>query len=393
MCAAAVSFAACVPSPSSQAPIPARSEDSLVNEIRKRHALVVDIVRLGDTSQLARAVSSDAILVIPSGDTLRGRTAIAGAVMELHRSLPLEMVRAAPSPRDRLVRCFDGVLDGSGEWSLGVTNPDSSLRFIRGPVGIQWVANGDSLTPGIIDLSKDVLRPEMTGCRSTAAARYGARRWEVFYSLAVMRPTTFHKAADVELRSQGYKLSNSPLQSRYPNGKPPVPLELLGVRRRVTDRIWLSASVPRRAETTDLGRCDISTYNHVHIHRRRQLRLVSLDYRWPMGTALGVGPAVSRDRYHYQEFDFYQRPPEQVYSSCGSAAAVRLGDSSVVTRTAFGATAHAEHQVMIAPNAGFILRFQAIHFPTAPGPTTAYGMPLRFRDLTTALSVGMVFTR
>jgi hypothetical protein len=172
-----------------------------------------------------------------------------------------------------------------------------------------------------------------------------------------------------------------------------VPLELLGVRRRVTDRIWLSASVPRRAETSDLGRCDISTFNHGHIHRRRQLRLVSLDYRWPMGTALGVGPADSRDRYHYPEFDFYQRPPEQVYSSCGSAAAVRLGDSSVVTRTAFGASAHAEHQVMIGPNAGFIFRLQAIHFPPSPGPTTAYGMPLRFRDLTTALSVGMVFTR
>jgi hypothetical protein len=103
-----------------------------------------------------------------------------------------------------------------------------------------------------------------------------------------------------------------------------------------------------------------------------------------------VGPAFASDQYKYQEFDFYIRPPEQVYRDCRSAAIVRYGDSSVVSSRGTGVAAHLEHQAMWAPHFATQFRLQAVRFPNTNGPTTYYGKALSFRDLSAVLSVGMV---
>ncbi len=376
-----------------QAPTPARSMESLSDEARVRRLDLIDAVRLPDLDRLRQTLAPNAILIRPGGDTIRGIDAIGRELLAFRAALPLETVRGIPT--QPAIRCFDGLLERRSEWSLAITGADSIPRFLKGPISIHWTTRGDSLAVAEVKLTSAlVTNDEQMGCVSTDAVRYAIRRVELFYTMGVATATSFYGAANSRLLAAGYTESNSPNQLNFPDGGPPRSAQMIGMSARLINHAWLTVAAPYKPERSDLGRCDVQTFNYVRMARERQPWFFSLDAR-AHGFSLGAGPVFAADHYRYQEANFVPRPPDENYfGRCFAEVVVEPSDSSTTTsvRHSTGLGSTLSYMVSAGPHAAFMARAQLVRFPAAPGRTTSSGVNLSFRDLTTTLGLGVVFT-
>jgi hypothetical protein len=372
--------------------IPHRPADQLAREIQSRHADLIDAARLGDTARLSRDLMATALLVTPTGDSIRGVGAIARALTTLRATLPIESVRG--SIGSDLTRCRDGVLERAAEWSVSMTAPDSSVQFRRGPVAIQWVARKDSLAASIIELFTASVSPASTGCQEAGVARFAARRIALEGIRSVYTFASYEQSANASLRRLGYapNLANViEAQNRFPDGSASAP-SLYMVSARLTNRVWVTAAAQLHPEVSEDGRCNPSTYNYVDVGRTHKPAAVMLDLQLPHGFSIGAGPAVARDHYRYRDYDFYPRPPDQTGANCGGSTVLQAHDSSSTARNAKGDAASLMFEERLAAHLAFISRLQLFRFPTAPAPTASRGFSLAFRDVTATLGIGVALT-
>ncbi len=372
----------------SQAPIPARPTADLVDEIRVRHADLVDAVRLGDSTRLRRNLMTDAMLVTPGGDTVRGIPGITKQLFALRAAKSMETVRGTTG--SGVVRCFDGVLERVGEWAISTMAPDSSFKFERGPLGIQWVARGDSLGALLIDMASPTLALERTGCVSVEETRFKGRRFEAFYTFGVFTPASFQKATENRLGSLGYASANSD-NPTFPNGATPSAAQIIGVSGRLIDRLWLTVVTPREQENANVGRCNPTTFNYVHVQRAHRPIGLMLDVHLPYGVTAGIGPATAADRYNYQEFDLVRPTPDlsPFFHQCGADVLQTAYDSSDVSRQSTGVAGNMRIQIKMSRHVAITAQLQTFRFPTAPAPMTSRGMSLAFKDFTATVGWGL----
>jgi ketosteroid isomerase-like protein len=359
-----------------------RSLDDLVAEIRVQHTDIVEAIRNANVPRAVRHLTPDAKLVLPNGDTIRGREAIGREIERLHGTYTIEAVRATAAAR--VIRCTDGLLERTGDWALQVVKPDQSREFLREAFGARWVYTPDSMRISLLTLRAPTgLSAEDAACIDTESVRLSQSRFRMFVTAGVLMPAGYVSSARHEYGTVGFGNVNIGTSTVFPEGKLPDAPAYLGFGTRLYRDFWVSVTTPRRSASYEIGRCNRIDSTHVNINRKHFPVGLSLDYQRGI-FSIGAGPARSWDSWYYQELG--------LQTACGSG-----GTPDVLQRTSYdkqltGMTGHIATTVPINAYTGFMLRAQFFRFPSEELPALKSGAVVSVRDLTTVLGLGMRVT-
>jgi hypothetical protein len=357
------------------APIPNRSTDDLTAELRARHNDLLDAIGRGSAAGVAKHLAANALLVLPTGDTIRGSEQIVRQVERLTQTLRIESVRATAAAE--LVRCTDGLLERTGDWTMQIVRPDDSREFKRDMFGVRWTTNGDSLQISMITLaSRTGLAEEESQCVSVDALKFSGTRVAAFFMIGNAMPVSYTAAAAHEYGQHGYGTPRLAKPDLYPEGHRPDAPELIGLSGRLTHSLWLTATTPMVPQNFIIGKRNPSSYSFVNINRLHRPVGVTLDYNWRQFT-FGAGPALAIDGWFYQEVLLAQ-------TSTGSG----VHSSANYNKTKLGASGNASLNMAMAPNMTMMFRGQLFAFPTEQLPRLSTGEDVRIRDLQMIFGVG-----
>jgi hypothetical protein len=371
---------ACVPSVNrpSGAPTPARPQDELVTEIRARHSEMLDAIRSNNIDAVMLHVAPNAKLVLPAGDTIMGRDAIGAALARLHRTFTIQSLRATAAQSAE--RCWDGVLERTGDWTMAVQLPDQSADFKRDAFAIKWTAVGDSIKASLISLAaKGGMTLDQGNCVSVNAMKYAGVRVSAFMTLGSFMPQSYTQSARDAYAAEGFANPNMGMPDLIPEGRRPDPPAIVGISGRLTDKVWLTVAFPRRAENVIIGQRNLGTFDYVNINRKHFPIGVMADYKWKQ-LSFGLGPAIAHDQFFYQERD--------MASEGGGTFAMQI-QREEYSKNLIGAAGSVAANVRINGRAALLLRQQMYLFPTTRFPALKTGEDVQIRDFWNIFGFGL----
>jgi hypothetical protein len=362
-------LSACARNPKgSQAAIPNRSRDDLITEVRSRHRDLETAIQRGNLQEIGRHLAADAILVLPNRDTIRGPDAIIAQVERLHQTFQVEVLRGTAATG--LMRCTDGVLERTEDWSMQVMKPDQTRDYLRDNFGIRWKASGDSLKISMVTLAaKGGVAPETADCVSLEAVQYSGSRISAFMALGTLIPMSYVESANALYAKSGYVQPKMQFPQFYPESDEPDSPAIIGVSGRVTKNLWLTVVGPRRNQNLIIGRCDreATTTNRTYININRQHFPIGFnaDYHWGM-LVVGAGPAVAHDKWNYQEVG--------LDPACGAGAQRTIRQEITRNENTMGMSGNITFNFPIQRHTSLTFRNQFFRFPAADWPAlTATG--------------------
>jgi hypothetical protein len=322
-------------------------------------------------------VAPNAKLVLPAGDTITGRDAIGQALARLHRTFTIQSLRATAAQSAE--RCWDGVLEKTGDWTMSHRLPDESSDFKRDAFAIKWTAVGDSIKASLISLAaKGGMTLEQGNCVSVNALKYAGVRMSMFMTLGTFIPHSYTQSARDAYAAEGYSNPNVGIPDIIPEGDRPDAPALIGISGRLTDKVWLTAAFPWHSENVQIGQRNPGTDEYVNINRQHFPVGVMADYKWRAMT-FGLGPAVARDKWFYQEIDL----------SGDGGVVYRQVQREEFSKILVGTAGNISANVRINGRASLVFRNQMYWFPTTKLPPTKTGDDVRIRDFWNILGFGL----
>jgi hypothetical protein len=281
----------------------ARDRTAIQRLIADARVSVDSGVRAGSLAPLLSLIDDSTLVILPRGDTLRGRAPIAEA---LAREQAARRAGAVQVSVARYVECIDGGLEWGARYVVprGSEYPDT----LRGPYAVRWILEGDGSLR---------MRQLRLGSAAHDAAFRRACVANVWTSLSDPRltiwvPVLWERWATVSdlserLRGMGYGNGRLDDQIDYSGNSEPRQTRpaAVGVRYQFGAPIALDviASVPHSRSRTE--GYDAENTTHISISQASRYAGTALSVRWRF-IRVGAGPLVVFTEWDQRETDVYR---------------------------------------------------------------------------------------
>ncbi len=344
---------------------PARRHASISEATRQAKAAFDAAARTGDASRIAATFAENALLITATGDSIRGRFAIARYLAEL---TPTALSARFVYARDgAMKRCVGGALEHL-VFTAYVENSSQRSDTLPGSVTVlwRWDSTGHLRVFWAAQVERNRRsRVERSLCDAVRDSVSQAWRYSVtLFPIAALASTESKGDFESALRTRGW--TDVTCSCYGPTRPTPlsewswlVPPSLMGVEYRVNRRVSAEFIAGRIPQGSTLGAHDFSNSDHEEARLAYSGVFVAAIFSYEvLGFHFGIGPALQRT--HWTLTDSLRR-------SGGYPTFVKISQSTVPV----GIVADVKYRTLVDDRTLFIVRAQLRRFATARTPGSA----------------------